>query len=58
MKRVNCYACVYFKVTWNPRFPKACTFYGFKTRKMPSQLVFESTGEPCQQFRQKDTSKP
>ena len=58
MKRVNCLNCRYFKITWNPKHPRACTFFGFKTTKMPSQLVLESTGEPCQQYTLRKKVRP
>jgi len=51
---VNCYKCKYFVVTWNPQFPRSCSFFGFKTRgEMPSIAVRNSSGEPCGAFEKK-----
>jgi hypothetical protein len=51
--RVNCYQCKHFYVTWDPRFPKGCRAFGFKTVTMPSMTVFQSSGRPCMKFEQK-----
>jgi hypothetical protein len=53
MKKVNCYKCRHYVVTWEPKHPKACRFFGFKTNKMPSATVFESTGKICEAFESK-----
>ncbi len=49
-KTVNCLKCSYFYVTWDPRHPRGCRLFGFKTQLMPSLLVFQSTGAPCTGF--------
>lgn len=48
--RVNCLKCTHFYVTWDPNHPRGCRLFGFKTQLMPSLLVFQSTGAPCQRF--------
>ena len=50
---VNCFRCVHFYITWEPQFPKACKLFGFKSAKLPSVDVFESTGSVCLGFEKK-----
>lgn len=51
---VNCLQCKHFVVTWDPRFPRSCAFFGFKTRgEMPSVSVKKSSGVPCEAFEKK-----
>jgi len=51
--KVDCIQCVYFAVTWEPKAPRACKFFGFKTAQMPSRSVMQSSGAPCEAFQQK-----
>ncbi|RKN84328.1 uracil-DNA glycosylase [Paenibacillus ginsengarvi] len=53
--RINCMKCRHFYVTWDPKFPKGCKAYGFKTQGLPSQTVLASSGKPCYQFEEKPT---
>jgi hypothetical protein len=46
----NCLQCRHFTVTWNARFPRACVVFEIKSRKMPSLVVYESTGYHCPAF--------
>lgn len=46
----NCLKCAHFHVTWDPRFPRGCRMFGIKTPRMPSQVVFETTGSHCPAF--------
>jgi len=50
----NCYQCEYFAVTWEPRLPKSCKLFGFKTKEMPSATVFKTTGSVCMGYMRKD----
>jgi hypothetical protein len=52
-EKINCFKCAHFLITWEPKFPKACTLFGVKTAQMPSDLVFKSTGERCKGFTPK-----
>ena len=47
----NCLKCVHFHVTWDPGFPRSCSVFGIKTPRMPSHVVFETTGRHCPAFR-------
>ncbi|WP_044406451.1 hypothetical protein [Thiomicrospira microaerophila] len=53
MKKIDCFRCQYFYVTWEQANPRGCKAFGFKTWQMPSQVVEESSGQPCMQFRPK-----
>ena len=52
-KKVDCFQCVHFAITWEPRFPRACKLFGFKTAQIPSMTVLKSSGEPCEGFKKK-----
>ncbi|MCL1828636.1 MAG: uracil-DNA glycosylase [Oscillospiraceae bacterium] len=54
---INCMKCKYFSVSWDPNFPRACKFYGFKSRSLPSVEVFNSSGADCMGFIKKDSKK-
>lgn len=54
---VDCHKCIYYFVTWDKNFPKGCKLFGFKGRKLPSQSVFEASGEKCGCFVQKEMKK-
>ncbi|MCP3739840.1 uracil-DNA glycosylase [Rossellomorea sp. BNER] len=49
-KKVNCFQCQYFYTTWQPSHPRGCKAYGFKSKKIPSNVVFQSSGQPCLKF--------
>ena len=51
--RVNCITCTHYYVTWDKNFPNGCRLFEFKTRKIPSQLVKESTGDSCKNHVEK-----
>ena len=52
----NCLRCKYFKITWEPAFPRACILFGIKSRNLPSMEVFLSAGRHCFDFKEKDLS--
>lgn len=47
---VDCFNCQYFYVTWEPANPRGCKAFGFKTHRLPSDVVFETSQEPCLKF--------
>jgi len=53
----NCLKCSYFRVTWDPVFPRACDIFNIKTSNLPSQEVFRATGANCPSFRLKEGLK-
>ncbi|MDR3144662.1 MAG: hypothetical protein LBU21_00135 [Treponema sp.] len=48
--RPNCLRCAYFKVTWDPAFPRSCALFNLKCRNLPSIEVFLATGRRCPSF--------
>jgi hypothetical protein len=57
-RKVNCFQCRHYFVTWDPDFPRGCKAYAFKTHMMPSALVYSSSGHPCLKFEPKANRKP
>ncbi|MDL2228969.1 hypothetical protein LJC14_01835 [Treponema sp. OttesenSCG-928-L16] len=53
----DCLKCVYFKVSWDPSFPRSCTVFGIKSRNLPSIEVFRATGYHCPSFKIKEGLK-
>ena len=54
---IDCFQCKHFFVTWDASKPRGCNAFGFKTPKLPSVVVFESSGEACLKFTLKATPK-
>ncbi|MFZ5944396.1 MAG: uracil-DNA glycosylase [Bacillota bacterium] len=57
MDDINCLKCSYFYVTWDKKFPRGCKAYGFKTAKVPSVVVMQSSGTTCLYYKQKEINK-
>ena len=60
MKKTNpidCFKCKHFYVTWEPSNPRGCRAFGFKTHRIPSDVVLETSGEACLKFVAKSTEK-
>lgn len=55
-KLTSCIGCKFYYVTWDKRAPKGCKYFGFKSVKMPCQVVKESSGEYCTLYEKKVTS--
>lgn len=55
--KVNCFQCVHFAVSWDPKYPRACKLFGFKSARIPSVSVFEDSGEACLGFEKKGARK-
>jgi len=53
-KRVNCFKCKHFYITWDKRFPYGCRAFGFKSKLLPSIEVFKASGQKCLQFTPKE----
>ncbi|MFP4012273.1 MAG: hypothetical protein ACLFUM_11260 [Spirochaetaceae bacterium] len=53
----NCLKCRHFYVTWDPRFPRGCAVFGVKTQRLPSLVVYESTGMHCPRFERSERVK-
>lgn len=53
VSQIECFKCKYFHVTWDPKQPRGCKAYGFKTAKLPSIIVKETSGQACTLFTPK-----
>jgi hypothetical protein len=51
--KINCAQCQYFYVTWDKNFPKGCKVFRFKSKKLPSDFVYEASGILCEHFAEK-----
>ena len=51
--KINCSKCAHFYITWDPKFPRGCRYFGFKSSNMPSVAVYASTGTQCICFAEK-----
>jgi len=47
----NCLKCEFFKVTWDPMFPRSCEIFSIKCTNLPSAEVFRATGSSCPSFK-------
>jgi hypothetical protein len=52
-QRVVCQRCKHYFVTWEKNKPHGCKAYGFKSRLMPSAVVFQSSGIACSFYQQR-----
>lgn len=51
--RINCFQCRYFYVTWDMNHPKGCKYFEFKSKLLPSMVVWKSSGQACLKFEPK-----
>ena len=52
-KTIACRNCRYYQVTWDPALPYGCRAHGFKAKKNPATVVYESSGIECQLYTPK-----
>ena len=52
-KKINCYNCLHYYVTWDKDFPMGCKALDFKTRYFPAQVVQRASGMHCYYFKSK-----
>ncbi|HLG73903.1 MAG TPA: uracil-DNA glycosylase [Chloroflexota bacterium] len=55
---VNCRGCKHYRVSWDPRMPHLCAAMDFKSQRLPSLVVYESSGMECQMFAPKPPRRP
>jgi hypothetical protein len=53
---VDCFNCRHFYVTWDANSSRGCKAFAFKTHRLPSDVVFETSGEVCLKFSPKNTA--
>lgn len=56
-KKIDCFKCRHYYVTWDEFFPKGCKALGFKSREAPSLVVRSSSGMECMRFEEKEKVK-
>lgn len=52
-ERIACMKCKHYHVTFDPKAPRGCKLYGFKSAVMPYVLVKQSSGQDCTSFEEK-----
>ncbi|HDH06051.1 MAG TPA: uracil-DNA glycosylase [Nitrospirae bacterium] len=52
-ERINCFNCAHLYITWDRKFPKGCRAMNFKSKQMPSTVVYKSSGTKCLKFKPK-----
>jgi hypothetical protein len=52
-KKINCFTCKYFYLTWDKKYPRGCKAMGFKSREIPSQAVFQASGLDCAKYEKR-----
>lgn len=57
LPRIDCRKCKYYYVTWDPNNPHGCRQFGFKSKQIPSLVVYKSSGNPCIGFELKKNLK-
>jgi hypothetical protein len=55
-EKVDCFKCQHFFVTWDKNFPRGCHALGFKSREMPSHMVFRASGMKCLKYEKKEAT--
>ena len=53
-EKIDCFKCKHFYITWEQSFPRGCKAMGFKSKEMPSDVVFQSSGMECMRFEEKE----
>ena len=57
---IDCHKCKHYYVTWDKHFPHGCKAMKFKSKQLPSTVVFVSSNIECLLFekkKRKTTSK-
>lgn len=52
-KRIACMRCKHYQTTFDPKAPRGCSLYQFKSPLMPYILVKQSTGSDCHSFSER-----
>jgi hypothetical protein len=52
-RRVSCYRCQHYYVTWDQDHPHGCRAMGFKSPILPAFNVVRESGNPCLLFTPK-----
>ncbi len=52
--KIDCRKCKHYYITWDPSNPNGCKKFSFKSRLMPSDVVYQSSGMICNAFEAKE----
>ncbi|HEB88023.1 MAG TPA: uracil-DNA glycosylase [Deltaproteobacteria bacterium] len=55
--RPDCLHCIHYFVTWQADQPRGCRAYEFRSARLPSDVVLESSGETCRFFQRKPAAR-
>ena len=50
---MDCHKCEHYYVTWDKQFPHGCKAMKFKSKQLPSVVVFTSSSMECLLFKEK-----
>ncbi|WP_319404608.1 uracil-DNA glycosylase [uncultured Desulfosarcina sp.] len=53
-KPIVCRKCIFYYITWDTRRPHGCRAMNFKSRRPPSLVVRQSSGQDCLHYTLKD----
>ena len=53
-EKIDCFKCKHFYITWEQSFPRGCKAMGFKSKEMPADVVYQSSGMECMRFEEKE----
>lgn len=53
-KRINCFHCKFFFLTWKPHRPYGCKAFSMETKMLPSRHVFLESRKKCLYFEIKE----
>lgn len=48
-----CRKCKHYYITWERNLPHGCRAMKFKSKELPSVVVFKNSGKPCLMFEPK-----
>lgn len=52
-KDIDCSKCIHFYITWDKKYPRGCKAMGFKSKEVPSAMVYKTSGVECLRFEKK-----
>ena len=52
-ERPNCFKCVHFRFSAQPEAPYICKVFEMRSSRIPSLMVLQQSGSPCQLMEEK-----
>ncbi|MGB0454838.1 MAG: uracil-DNA glycosylase [Bacteriovoracaceae bacterium] len=53
----NCRNCKYFQITYDQTAPYGCKKFNMRSKRIPSQVVKEQSGEDCFSYEERPKKK-